>query len=46
MEKHQKKGSLEKAVVNNYIRTLKAENPESLVDLIKKDIERNNKYNS
>ena len=40
MNKYQNKGGLEKAVVNNYIRSLNAKNPENLAYLIKEDIKR------
>lgn len=38
MQKYQNKGNLEKAVVNNYIRSLNAKNPEDLINFIKKSI--------
>ena len=42
LKKFQNKGNLEKAVVNNYIRTLNSKNPEELVTAIKNDISKNN----
>ena len=43
LDTYQNKGDLERAVLNNYIRTLKSKNPEDLVNSIKKNIKRINK---